>query len=173
VAATRAPLQRPTWSAGGSRSRWCQDQRAQAAPTKSDHVSTSKHERQHHDVHSPAATRFSGSCGHWRAKIDDPHRGSQDGKGSGETQPVGSSPGMIKSRLVEFMVRLGSDSCILAARSTHSSAGAGTTSTATTRPPSRQPQQPPERLAWADHGEDLPHIVLDRPEARTTGTETA
>ena len=23
----------------------------------------------------------------------------------------------------------------------------------------------PERLAWADHGEDLPHIVLDRPEA--------
>jgi NADH:ubiquinone reductase (H+-translocating) len=30
----------------------------------------------------------------------------------------------------------------------------------------------PERLAWADHGEDMPHIVLDRPEA-STGTETA
>ena len=28
----------------------------------------------------------------------------------------------------------------------------------------------PERLAWADHGEDVPHIVLDRPEA--SGTET-
>ena len=31
----------------------------------------------------------------------------------------------------------------------------------------------PERLAWADHGEDLPHIVLDRPEATSTSTETA
>jgi NADH dehydrogenase len=32
----------------------------------------------------------------------------------------------------------------------------------------------PERLAWADHGEDMPHIVLDRPqEATSTSTETA
>ena len=32
----------------------------------------------------------------------------------------------------------------------------------------------PERLAWADHGEDLPHIVLDRPqETASTSTETA
>ena len=31
----------------------------------------------------------------------------------------------------------------------------------------------PERLAWADHGEDVPHIVLDRPEATSTTTETA
>ena len=30
----------------------------------------------------------------------------------------------------------------------------------------------PERLAWADHGEDVPHIVLDRPEGMP-GTETA
>ena len=30
----------------------------------------------------------------------------------------------------------------------------------------------PERLAWADHGEDVPHIVLDRPHASTaTSTE--
>ena len=29
----------------------------------------------------------------------------------------------------------------------------------------------PERLAWANHGEDVPHIVLDRPDARTTSTE--
>jgi NADH dehydrogenase len=34
----------------------------------------------------------------------------------------------------------------------------------------------PERLAWADHGEDVPHIVLDRPQvssatSTTTGTE--
>src|SRR5215216_2846427 len=42
-------------------------------------------------------------------------RGSQDGKGSGETRPAGSSPGLIKSRLMEFMVRRGSDSCTLAA----------------------------------------------------------
>ena len=26
----------------------------------------------------------------------------------------------------------------------------------------------PERLAWADHGEDVPHIVVDRPEATST-----
>jgi NADH:ubiquinone reductase (H+-translocating) len=32
----------------------------------------------------------------------------------------------------------------------------------------------PERLAWADHGEDMPHIVLDRPQKTTsTSTETA
>ena len=32
----------------------------------------------------------------------------------------------------------------------------------------------PERLAWADHGEDMPHIVLDRPqEVTSTSTETA
>jgi NADH:ubiquinone reductase (H+-translocating) len=31
----------------------------------------------------------------------------------------------------------------------------------------------PERLAWADHGEDRPHIVLDRPQATSTSTETA
>ena len=32
----------------------------------------------------------------------------------------------------------------------------------------------PERLAWADHGEDMPHIVLDRPqEATRSSTETA
>ena len=31
----------------------------------------------------------------------------------------------------------------------------------------------PERLAWADHGEDRPHIVLDRPEATTTRSESA
>jgi NADH:ubiquinone reductase (H+-translocating) len=31
----------------------------------------------------------------------------------------------------------------------------------------------PERLAWADHGEDLPHIVLDRPSATSTSTQTA
>ena len=32
----------------------------------------------------------------------------------------------------------------------------------------------PERLAWADHGEDMPHIVLDRPQkATSTSTETA
>jgi NADH:ubiquinone reductase (H+-translocating) len=30
----------------------------------------------------------------------------------------------------------------------------------------------PERLAWADHGEDMPHIVLDRAAAPTSGTET-
>ncbi|MFL6003700.1 MAG: NAD(P)/FAD-dependent oxidoreductase [Nocardioides sp.] len=30
----------------------------------------------------------------------------------------------------------------------------------------------PERLAWADHSEDVPHIVLDRSEARATSTET-
>ena len=32
----------------------------------------------------------------------------------------------------------------------------------------------PERLAWADHGDDMPHIVLDRPqEAMRTSTQTA
>jgi NADH:ubiquinone reductase (H+-translocating) len=31
----------------------------------------------------------------------------------------------------------------------------------------------PERLAWADHGEDMPHIVLDRPATTSTSTETA
>ncbi len=32
----------------------------------------------------------------------------------------------------------------------------------------------PERLAWADHGEDMPHIVLDRPQKATSAsTETA
>jgi NADH dehydrogenase len=32
----------------------------------------------------------------------------------------------------------------------------------------------PERLAWADHGEDMPHIVLDRPQKTTSpSTETA
>jgi NADH:ubiquinone reductase (H+-translocating) len=31
----------------------------------------------------------------------------------------------------------------------------------------------PERLAWADHGEDVPHIVLDRPAAKATSTGTA
>jgi len=32
----------------------------------------------------------------------------------------------------------------------------------------------PERLAWADHGDDMPHIVLDRPqEATRTSTQTA
>jgi NADH:quinone reductase (non-electrogenic) len=32
----------------------------------------------------------------------------------------------------------------------------------------------PERPAWADHGEDMPHIVLDRPQkATSTSTETA
>ena len=31
----------------------------------------------------------------------------------------------------------------------------------------------PERLAWADHGEDVPHIVLDRPDPKATSTETA
>jgi NADH dehydrogenase len=30
-----------------------------------------------------------------------------------------------------------------------------------------------ERLAWADHGEDVPHIVLDWPAATSTCTETA
>jgi NADH dehydrogenase len=25
----------------------------------------------------------------------------------------------------------------------------------------------PQRLAWADHGDDVPHIVVDRPEATT------
>ena len=32
----------------------------------------------------------------------------------------------------------------------------------------------PERLAWADHGDDMPHIVLDRPqEATSSSTQTA
>jgi NADH:ubiquinone reductase (H+-translocating) len=31
----------------------------------------------------------------------------------------------------------------------------------------------PKRLAWADHAEDVPHIVLDRPDTRATSTETA
>ncbi len=31
----------------------------------------------------------------------------------------------------------------------------------------------PERLAWADHGEDVPHIVLDRPATTSTSTQTA
>jgi NADH:ubiquinone reductase (H+-translocating) len=31
----------------------------------------------------------------------------------------------------------------------------------------------PQRLAWADHGKDVPHIVLDRPDAKATSTETA
>ena len=30
----------------------------------------------------------------------------------------------------------------------------------------------PERLAWADHGEDVPHIVLEQSEAASTSTET-
>jgi NADH:ubiquinone reductase (H+-translocating) len=30
----------------------------------------------------------------------------------------------------------------------------------------------PGRVAWADHGEDMPHILLDRPNAPTFGTET-
>jgi NADH dehydrogenase len=30
----------------------------------------------------------------------------------------------------------------------------------------------PERLAWADHGEDMPHIVLDRPKTLSSRAET-
>jgi NADH dehydrogenase len=31
----------------------------------------------------------------------------------------------------------------------------------------------PQRLAWADHGEDVPHIVVDRPEATSTSAPLA
>ena len=27
-----------------------------------------------------------------------------------------------------------------------------------------RPRRRPDRIAWADHGEDVPHIVLDRPD---------
>ena len=33
-----------------------------------------------------------------------------------------------------------------------------------------QASSTPERLAWADHGEDVPHIVLDRPHVSTTAS---
>jgi NADH:ubiquinone reductase (H+-translocating) len=36
-----------------------------------------------------------------------------------------------------------------------------------------QASSTPERLAWADHGEDVPHIVLDRPHVSTTASTEA